>query len=112
MPVGTEYTDTVTLGSDLVINKQSIGVANMSIGFSGYDGILGIGPLDLTQGTLMNEPTTTIPTVTENLHEQGVISDIVVGISFEPTTSKDVTNGELTFGGTDCTKYTGTIAYT
>lgn len=48
---GTEYTDTVTLSSSLVITNQSIGVASKSSGFSGYDGILGIGPDALTEGT-------------------------------------------------------------
>jgi hypothetical protein len=110
--LGTEYTDTVALGSGLTITKQSIGVASRSTGFSGVDGILGIGPLALTEGTLTNEPTTTIPTVTMNLYSQGIISEVVVGVSFEPTNSQKVTNGELTFGGTDSTKYTGTIAYT
>ncbi|KAG2343384.1 acid protease [Suillus weaverae] len=109
---GTEYTDTVTLGSGLTITQQSIGVASTSTGFTGVDGILGIGPLDLTQGTLTNSPATTIPTVTDNLYSQGTISQMVVGVSFEPTTSQTVTNGELTFGGTDATKYTGSIAYT
>jgi hypothetical protein len=66
----------------------------------------------LTEGTLTDEPDTTIPTVTDNLYSQGIISQIVVGISFEPTTSESDTNGELTFGGTDATKYTGAIAYT
>ncbi|KAG0703180.1 aspartic peptidase domain-containing protein [Suillus ampliporus] len=110
--VGTEYTDTVTLGSGLIIPKQSIGVASTSEGFAGFDGILGIGPLNLTEGTLTNEETATIPTVTQNLHSQGTISRIVIGVSFEPTTSQTVTNGELTFGGTDATKYTGSLAYT
>lgn len=84
----------------------------MSFGFDNTDGILGIGPLDLTAGTLTNEPLATIPTVTQNLYKQGIISEIVVGISFEPTTSSEVTNGELTFGGIDPAKYTSTIAYT
>lgn len=109
---GTEYTDTVTLGSGLTITQQSIGVASTSTGFTGVDGIIGIGPLDLTQGTLTNSPATTIPTVTDNLYSEGIISEIVVGISFEPTTSQTNTNGELTFGGTDATKYTGAITYT
>ena len=38
---GEEWTDTVNLGSGLVITKQSIGVASTSTGFSGVDGILG-----------------------------------------------------------------------
>lgn len=49
-PTGTEYTDTVTLGTGLVITKQSIGVASSVTGISGVDGILGIGPVDLTEG--------------------------------------------------------------
>jgi saccharopepsin len=38
---GSEYTDTVTLSSSLVITNQSIGVATASQGFQGSDGILG-----------------------------------------------------------------------
>lgn len=38
---GTEFTDTVSLGSGLTISKQSIGVASRADGFSGVDGILG-----------------------------------------------------------------------
>ncbi|KAG0703299.1 aspartic peptidase domain-containing protein [Suillus ampliporus] len=106
---GTEYIDTVTLGSGLIIIGQSIGVVSMS---TGVDGILGLGPLNLTEGTLTDEPGTTIATVTQNLYTQGEISEIVVSVSFEPTTSTSDTNGELTFGGTDATKYTGAIAYT
>ncbi|KAG0700668.1 aspartic peptidase domain-containing protein [Suillus ampliporus] len=110
--IRTEYTDTVTLGSGLTITAQSIGVASTSTGFTGVDGIVGIGPLILTEGTLTDETSTTIPTVTENLYTQGEISEIVVGVSFEPTTTELTTNGELTFGGTDATKYTGTLTYT
>jgi hypothetical protein len=54
----------------------------------------------------------TIPTVTQNLHTQGIISENVVSVSFEPTNQLNVINGELTFGGADSTKYTGTIEYT
>ncbi|KAG1864673.1 aspartic peptidase domain-containing protein [Suillus subalutaceus] len=109
---GTEYTDTVTLGSGLTITKQSIGVASTASGFTGVDGILGIGPVDLTEGTLTNSPTATIPTVTDNLDSQGTISQKVVSVFFGPTTSQTITNGELTFGGTDAAKYTGDIGYT
>ncbi|KAI6145240.1 aspartic peptidase domain-containing protein [Pisolithus tinctorius] len=108
---GKEYTDTVTLGC-LTITQQSIGVASQSAGFSGVDGILGIGPEDLTVGTLTNEPSTGIPTVTQNLYTQGTIPAEIVGISFEPTTTTSFRNGELTFGGVDSGKYTGTLNYT
>ncbi|KAG2072515.1 acid protease [Suillus decipiens] len=110
---GTEYLDTVTLGRGLTITKQSIGVASTLSGFSDdVDGILGLGPVDLTEDTLTNSPEKTIPTVTENLHSQGTIPRVVVSVFFEPSSSKVETKGELTFGGTDATKYTGHIGYT
>ena len=65
---GTEFTDQVTLASGLVIPKQSIGVASRSQGFSGVDGILGIGPVDLTEGTVSG--VSIVPTVTDNLFSQ------------------------------------------
>jgi len=108
---GEEFTDQVTLSSSLVISKQSIGVASQSSGFEGVDGILGIGPIDLTEGTLGNSDTE-IPTVTGNLFSQGHISSNLVAVSFEPTTSDDNTNGELTFGATDSSKFTGSITFT
>ncbi|KAG2359984.1 aspartic peptidase domain-containing protein [Suillus spraguei] len=88
--------------SELTIPVQSIGVASTSYGFSGVDGILGLGPEDLTEGTLTDYPDTEIRPSFRAF----------VGISFEPTTTESDTNGELTFGGTDSTKYTGDIAYT
>ncbi|CAA7264829.1 unnamed protein product [Cyclocybe aegerita] len=108
---GTEYTDQVSLASGLVILKQSIGVASTASGFSGVDGILGIGPVDLTKGTLSPAATTFIPTVTDNLFSQGTISANEIGISFEPTTASEVLNGELTWGGTDSSKFTGSITW-
>ncbi|EMD36749.1 hypothetical protein CERSUDRAFT_114658 [Gelatoporia subvermispora B] len=107
---GTEYTDTVTLGSGLTITGQGIGVASRSEGFEGVDGILGIGPVDLTEGTVSRGGT--VPTVTDNAFSQGLISAHEVGISFEPTTSDTSANGELTFGGTDSSKFTGSISFT
>ena len=40
---GNEFTDTVTLGSGLTVQRQSIGVASSSQGFAGtiVDGLLG-----------------------------------------------------------------------
>jgi len=106
---GTEYTDTVTLGDGLVIKNQSIGVASTATGFNDVDGILGIGPVDLTSGTVSN--TTTVPTVVDNLFSQGTIASDSIGISYVPSTTTSAANGELTFGGTDSSKYTGEIAY-
>jgi len=108
---GTEFTDTVTLASGLVIPGQSIGVASTSTGFQGVDGILGIGPVDLTVDTLSPATSSSIPTVTDNLFKNGVISSNEIGISFVPTTSNDAVNGEITWGGTDSTKFTGSITF-
>jgi hypothetical protein len=69
-----------------------------------------IGPVDLTSGTLSTGQL--VPTVTDNLFSQGTITGNVVGISFEPTTTEDDVNGSLAFGGTDSTKFTGSIAFT
>lgn len=126
---GTEYTDRVTISSSLVIPSQSIGVASSATGFDGTDGILGIGPVALTAGKCKFpgcsrrvygadvSPGTvsgvsTVPTVTDNLYSQGTISRSQVSVSFQPTTQQEVTNGELTFGTTDSSKYTGSITYT
>ncbi|KAF9055852.1 aspartic protease [Panaeolus papilionaceus] len=108
---GTEFTDTVTLASGLVIPGQSIGVASTSTGFQGVDGILGIGPVDLTVDTLSPATSSSIPTVTDNLFKNGVIPSNEIGISFVPTTSNDAVNGEITWGGTDSSKFSGSITF-
>jgi len=109
---GTEFTDTVTLAPGLVIPAQSIGVASTSSGFEGTDGILGIGPVDLTQGTLSPATSTLIPTVTDNAFSRGIITAHEIGISFVPSASDESLNGELTWGGTDSSKFTGSIGFT
>ena len=75
-----------------------------------------IGPVDLTQGTLSTNEL--VPTVTDNLFAQKTIPTNSIGISYEPTTASPdtpdapgVMNGELTFGGTDSSKFTGSINY-
>ncbi|KAH7913162.1 acid protease [Hygrophoropsis aurantiaca] len=105
---GEEWTDTVTLGS-LKIQKQSIGVASQASGFDkGIDGILGVGPADLTDGTVSN--TDEVPTVTDNLLSQGSISANVLGVYFIPA-STPTKYGDLTFGGVNSGAITGEIGY-
>ena len=70
-----------------------------------------IGPKNSSYGTLSPDNTSVIPTVTDNLYEQGKIEQNLVAVSFEPTTSPWAINGELAFGGTDSNKYTGDITY-
>lgn len=111
---GTEYIDQVTLASDLVLPEQSIGVASTSNGFKGVDGILGLGPTDLTVGTLSPDTNLAVPTVVDNLFAQNTIGANVFGVSFEPITDSSGTqlNGEISFGGPDSSKFTGDITYT
>ncbi|KAF8274039.1 aspartic peptidase domain-containing protein [Lactarius quietus] len=98
---GSEFLETVTITPGLVITS----------GFEGSDCILGIGPVDLTIGTLSPDRLTPIPTVTDNLFGQGSIASNLVGVSFEPTTTKSVKNGELTIGAANSTKFTGSITH-
>ncbi|RDW58364.1 acid protease-2 [Coleophoma crateriformis] len=107
---GTEYTDTVSFGG-LTVTSQSIGAASSASGFSGVDGIIGFGPVGLTEGTVSNA--NTVPTFMDNLYSQGSISTEVLGVSFSPESGSDTddSNGELTLGGTDSSKYSGSITY-
>lgn len=61
-----------------------------------HENISRIGPDTLTEDTVSG--VSTVPTVTDNLFTQGTIAEKVVAISFEPTTTDEVTNGELFFG--------------
>ncbi|KAI1792686.1 acid protease [Ganoderma leucocontextum] len=106
---GEQYTDTIKLGS-LTIKNQGISVANQSSGFpSSIDGILGVGPTQLTKGTVSNGQL--IPTVVDNAFKQGLISAQSIGISYEPATNASTPNGLLTFGGADSSRFTGDINY-
>lgn len=107
---GTEYTDTVSFGG-LTVASQSIGAASTSSGFSGVDGIIGFGPVGLTAGTVSG--TSSVPTFLDNLKSQGSITTEALGVYFKPitTSATSSTNGELTLGGVDTTKYTGTLTY-
>lgn len=107
---GKEYTDTVEFGG-LTVTSQSIGAASKATGFDSVDGILGLGPVDLTESTVSNVDT--VPTFLDNLYSQGSISSEVLGVSFKPESGSDTsdTNGELTLGGVDSSKYTGTLTY-
>ncbi|PTB44832.1 uncharacterized protein TrAFT101_000300 [Trichoderma asperellum] len=107
---GTEYTDNVSFGG-LTVQGQSVGAADQASGFNGVDGIIGFGPVDLTQNTVSGSDS--VPTFMDNLYSQGSISTEVLGVSFRPESGGDTddTNGELTLGGTDSSKYSGSISY-
>ena len=70
-----------------------------------------IGPNDLSIGTLDPDNSKVIPTVTDTLFREGVISRNLVALFFQPTSPTSATNGEMTFGDVDPSKYTGHITY-
>ena len=84
--------DQVTLANGLVLHNQSIGDATQSADFQGVDGIVGVGPAILTEGTLSPAKNTIIPTVMDTALAQGVISTEVLGVSFAPTTSPNISS--------------------
>lgn len=98
----------MTIGG-ATVEKQSIGVATESPGFTDVDGILGVGPVGLTSGTVSGVKE--VPTFMNNLYSTGAISTEALGVYFAPSTSEGDTNGELAFGGADSSKYTGALAY-
>ena len=65
--VGTEFTDTVTLGSGLTISKQSIGVASQTQGFDNVEGILGFVSLLQTAVPLITFLTVALVLLTSRL---------------------------------------------
>ena len=108
----------MTLAPNLVITNQSIGDALSSYGFQGFDGIIGLGPIDLTLGALSPDRNTTIPTIMNNLVSQGLIENQVLGVYFAPSTNYTSiseysmphpcfpsnlrsVDGALTYGGVD-----------
>lgn len=107
---GTLYTGPVSLGSGITAQEQGFALAEFAQGFQGYDGILGIGPEDLTLGTILENPTETIPTITQSLIQSGVIGQALVGVFFEPS-STNTAEGELSFGAPNPARYTGELVY-
>ncbi|KAG2354226.1 aspartic peptidase domain-containing protein [Suillus spraguei] len=109
---GTFVVDTVTLG-DLTIPNYELAVASTVSNFRVYDGILGIGPQDLTANTLINDLHATYPTFTDWLVTAAAIRQNIVGIFFMPLIGNRATHvGELAFGEPDYTKCTSNIVYT
>lgn len=106
---GNEYTDNVSFGG-LSVASQSIGAANATVGFDyGVDGIIGFGPVGLTQRTVSNA--NTVPTFMNNLYKQGSIPSEVLGVYFKPEAGSGTadTNGALTLGGIDSSKFKGPL---
>ncbi|GJJ14123.1 hypothetical protein Clacol_008380 [Clathrus columnatus] len=108
---GFKFIDTVVI-DNIVIKHQQIGVANLSFGFEGVDGILGIGPPDRTFNTTGTDPFILVPTVTDEMLMQGIIDVNITGVALSPLTTPDFElNGEVTFGGIDPTKFIGNLTF-
>ncbi|KAF9435829.1 hypothetical protein BGZ76_005432 [Entomortierella beljakovae] len=105
---GNEYTDQVTIGGHIF--NQEFGVATSATGFDGIQGLVGFGPDDLSSITTGGE---NIPTPVDNLYSSGQIPSDSVGVYFKAITDGGVqeTNGEVTFGGVDSTKFSGSLTY-
>ncbi|KAG6334642.1 hypothetical protein ID866_4453 [Astraeus odoratus] len=104
---GETYNDTIALGG-LIIKPQGIGVPTKVEGFpANIDGVLGLGPTRMTVGVASDGKL--IPTVVDNLYDQGAISSPSLGIFFMP---KNVgTSGLLSFGQIRETVLTSDVKY-
>lgn len=83
---GIEYVDRLDLSGTTF--QQSIGVATPASGPNEGDGILGLGPVGLTVGTLSPDTTAEIPTVADSLLSSGAVDSATVTIG----------NGRIIFG--------------
>ncbi|RPD60618.1 acid protease [Lentinus tigrinus ALCF2SS1-7] len=130
--VGVEFNETVTLAEGLSLSDQSISASIFSNGFNNgpngvgdllsgesesqgrIDGILGVGPQDLTCGSFFPDRTKCVPTVTDTAYASGLLSNYMISFSFRPSATLDTIDnkhGELTFGGVDVTKYKGKLDF-
>ncbi|KAI0690560.1 aspartic peptidase A1 [Cerioporus squamosus] len=108
---GYEVIETVNIGN-MTLHYQSICAAVKTRGFVGVDGILGIGPQDLTCGTMSPDTNKCIPPVTKSAWDAGLLDTYEIGISFKPSNTIVAKNGELTFGGVDESKFLGQLNWT
>jgi hypothetical protein len=80
----------VTLAADFVITEQSISDALQYADFGGVEGIIGVGPVDLTKGTLSPDTHASIPTIINNAWK--LIKKQIFGVSFAPVTISNDTS--------------------
>ncbi|KAF8547619.1 hypothetical protein OG21DRAFT_1527030 [Imleria badia] len=92
---GEEWTDTVSLGPGLVIEKQSIGVASSATGFDGFDGILGIDPAVPNRRH-------------DHQHATLALVNYVPLTTTSPASAYWGINQSITYGGTNILSSTGT----
>ncbi|GJJ13203.1 hypothetical protein Clacol_007454 [Clathrus columnatus] len=100
--------DSVTIGNAAPVT-QSLAVPNISEGFTLFDGIMGLGLQALTEGTLVNEPNQTIPTITDTL-SNSIIPQPLVALTVPLSSGSQ--NGSIDFGEPDFSKNTSSISFT
>jgi len=92
-----------------------LGVATTANGFQEADGILGVGPVGLTAGSLAvangTRTRTQVPTIIDSLFAAGKIPAPILGVSFVPATVAEAANGRVTFGGVDSTSFEGELTW-
>lgn len=103
-------TDTVSVGDVQVTQQVFAEATDVSIlgEYGPYDGILG---MNLKSNSIDN-----IPTVFQNMIDQGVVKDPVISFYLKSNLDSDVkgeldTSGEMDIGGTDPAHYTGGLHY-
>ncbi|KAI0294265.1 aspartic peptidase domain-containing protein [Multifurca ochricompacta] len=102
---GTEFIDTVTIGSGLVVSGQ---YDRCCLNLDWLYRLRRIGPTDLTIGTSVANETRAVvsPQLQTTCSAKAPSLLTLVSVSFEPTITTSVKNGELMFGGADYTKFT------
>ncbi|KAF9390629.1 hypothetical protein CPB97_008818 [Podila verticillata] len=106
---GTYHSDLLSLGG--VSITQDFGIAEQVVGLGPRsNGIIGVGPNDLTRITNKNR---IIPTPLDNLVSAGEIKHNVYGVYFERMEDGGykVRNGEVIFGGYDTSRYSGDLIW-
>ncbi|KAJ6551049.1 acid protease [Mycena vulgaris] len=82
---GILFLDQISIPGVGVMPNTTIGVAQASNGFKGVDGVLGMGPDELSRGTVGPDPTEMLPAIVQTLFCQGNIPAEVFSIFMQPT---------------------------
>ena len=78
--------------------QSSIGPTPLTVGKSDKGILLSPSLPHIHIGTLYPDTESSVPTVTDNLYDDGTISADQIGIFFEPTTATSPGNGEIAWG--------------
>ncbi|GJJ13202.1 hypothetical protein Clacol_007453 [Clathrus columnatus] len=109
---GNEVTDQVSIGG-VTVTGQSLSIPTQEAGFVLFDGIVGLGPDDLTLGTLVQNPNQVVPTLTDastpTLAQQKHIKQPLAALTI-PLAAKPQ-GGSIDFGVPDPKKFNSPITF-